>query len=246
VDLFDEGVTESCLHLRECAFIQKILNESGDFLNIPGGREGGLYFLSSIERFVDPEFVPTSEDILRARTKTTGIHETRFRYENRDVSLVDVGGQKSERRKWIPAFAGTLVAAVFIVSISDYDSLLEEDRATSRLTDAIELFKALQDCPYLNDVPFVLLLNKIDLFKQKIVQTPLREVFADYPADVELFDELKAGVDYISGLFKLPAPFPEPFIYTSNLLAADSCLEIWKKIWTEVVQTNAPDAIPPP
>jgi hypothetical protein len=38
------------------------------------------------------------------RAKTTGIIETKFTINDMIFKLFDVGGQRSERRKWIGAF----------------------------------------------------------------------------------------------------------------------------------------------
>jgi hypothetical protein len=35
-------------------------------------------FFDEVERISDPNYVPIESDVLRARTKTTGIYETRF------------------------------------------------------------------------------------------------------------------------------------------------------------------------
>jgi guanine nucleotide-binding protein G(i) subunit alpha len=35
-------------------------------------------FFDEVNRIADPEYIPTEADVLRARTKTTGIYETRF------------------------------------------------------------------------------------------------------------------------------------------------------------------------
>ena len=40
--------------------------------------------------------------------------------------MVDVGGQRSERKKWIHCFEG-VTAIVFCVSLSAYDLVLAED-----------------------------------------------------------------------------------------------------------------------
>lgn len=46
--------------------------------------------------------------------------------------MVDVGGQRSERKKWIHCFEG-VTAIVFCVSLSAYDLVLAEDEEMVRV-----------------------------------------------------------------------------------------------------------------
>uniref|UniRef100_A0A7S1V9K0 Guanine nucleotide-binding protein subunit alpha n=1 Tax=Sexangularia sp. CB-2014 TaxID=1486929 RepID=A0A7S1V9K0_9EUKA len=67
--------------------------------------ESASYFFDSIDRFVEPSYLPTYQDVLRARVRTTGIQEALFQFENISFRMLDVGGQRSERRKWIHCVA---------------------------------------------------------------------------------------------------------------------------------------------
>lgn len=41
-----------------------------------------LSYLSDLERLVTPGYVPTEQDVLRSRVKTTGIIETQFSFKD--------------------------------------------------------------------------------------------------------------------------------------------------------------------
>jgi guanine nucleotide-binding protein subunit alpha len=86
------------------------------------------YYLDSVERFSDPNYIPTEQDVLRARVKTTGIQETTFQVQNLNYRMVDVGGQRSERKKWIHCFEN-VTTIIFMSAISEYDQTLIEDKA---------------------------------------------------------------------------------------------------------------------
>lgn len=45
--------------------------------------------------------------------------------------MVDVGGQRSERRKWIHCF-DKVQAIIFLVAVSEYDQVLAEDETQVR------------------------------------------------------------------------------------------------------------------
>jgi len=44
-----------------------------------------------------------------------------------DDRIFDIGGQRSERKKWIHCFEG-VTAIIFIVALSEYDLCLIEDQ----------------------------------------------------------------------------------------------------------------------
>jgi hypothetical protein len=54
--------------------IQSILTNRGDEMVLQGGVAGVTYYFSNAERFAT-DFVPTQQDILKARRKTTGVIE---------------------------------------------------------------------------------------------------------------------------------------------------------------------------
>jgi len=63
--------------------------------------DSATYFFSNIRKIGAADYVPDEADVLRARTKTTGISETRFNMGMLSIHMFDVGGQRSERKKWI-------------------------------------------------------------------------------------------------------------------------------------------------
>jgi guanine nucleotide-binding protein G(i) subunit alpha len=65
-------------------------------------------FYSDLDVLFRPNWTPTAQDTLRLRAKTTGIIETKFAINDLTFKLFDVGGQRSERRKWIGAFGTSL------------------------------------------------------------------------------------------------------------------------------------------
>jgi hypothetical protein len=66
--------------------------------------DAASYYFEHVERIGDPDFEPTEEDIVMARVRTTGISVTDFTQNGIDYSIVDVGGQRNERKKWIHCF----------------------------------------------------------------------------------------------------------------------------------------------
>ena len=90
-----------------------------------------LYYFSDLDRLFDPAYVPNEQDIVHALARTIGITETVFTLREHDMLMVDVGGQKSERRKWIHCFQD-VTSILFLVSLSGFDQCLVEDKDAVR------------------------------------------------------------------------------------------------------------------
>src|SRR5277367_6962448 len=73
------------------------------------------------------DWMPDDQDMLHARLRTTGITETLFEMGNLNFRMMDVGGQRSERKKWIHCFEG-VQCLLFMVALSGYDQCLVEDQ----------------------------------------------------------------------------------------------------------------------
>lgn len=84
-------------------------------------------FCEDLDRLWDPAYIPTDQDLLRSRLRTTGITETIFDLGQLTYRMFDVGGQRSERKKWIHCFEN-VNCLLFLVAISGYDQCLVEDK----------------------------------------------------------------------------------------------------------------------
>jgi guanine nucleotide-binding protein subunit alpha len=93
--------------------------------------DSAVYYFNAIDRMASSAYLPTDQDILRSRVKTTGITETTFKVGELTYKLFDVGGQRSERKKWIHCFEN-VTAMVFLVGLSEYDQTMYEDESVVR------------------------------------------------------------------------------------------------------------------
>merc|ERR1711872_112234 len=92
------------------------------------------YFLSNISRVSAPTFLPESKDILQIRVMTTGVIEYNFDMDGKECIMIDVGGQRTERKKWIHCFEDVLLV-MFLAAASEYDQVLEEDHTENRMEE---------------------------------------------------------------------------------------------------------------
>lgn len=94
------------------------------------------------------------------------------------LRIVDVGGQKSERKKWAFVFEG-VKAIIYCIDLASYDQKLREDGVTNRMIDSINVFKDICNNKWLQKSDVILFLNKKDLFEKKIKKVPLSVCFPD-------------------------------------------------------------------
>jgi len=142
--------------------------------------DSAAYFFDDIDRFNNDNYTPTHQDILRARIRSLGIEEAFFNLDGMEFKMVDVGGQRSERRKWIHCF-DCVTAVMFCASLSEYDQTLREDPTQNRMKESLLLFDEICNSPWFADTAFILFLNKTDLLKDKISKTDdLKVTFPTY------------------------------------------------------------------
>ncbi|KAI9730809.1 MAG: hypothetical protein M1834_005527 [Cirrosporium novae-zelandiae] len=178
------------------------------------------YFFSSIDRIWEPGFIPSDQDVLQSRLRTTGITETIFDLGQLTYRMVDVGGQRSERKKWIHCFEGCN-CLLFLVALSGYDQCLVEDQTANQMHEAMMLFESLANGEWFKRKPIILFLNKIDLFKDKLPKSPLANYFPDYSGDPTDFD---AASRYFAERFRAMNRQQDREIYIHYTNATDTTL----------------------
>ncbi|KAJ3234100.1 guanine nucleotide-binding protein subunit alpha [Chytriomyces hyalinus] len=162
------------------------------------------YLVENASRICAPGYAPVDSDILQARIMTTAVTEHNFIIQHQKFSIFDVGGQRSQRKKWAAYFDGCN-AIIFVIAISCYDQLCFEDHTTNRMVEALNVFGSICNHPLFNKTDMILFLNKMDLFTVKIATKPIRDYFSDYTGDATSVDENAAYfVNRCIGLNKYP------------------------------------------
>ncbi|CAH2042508.1 unnamed protein product, partial [Iphiclides podalirius] len=175
------------------------------------------HFLDDLDRLGARDYQPTEQDILRTRVKTTGIVEVHFSFKNLNFKLFDVGGQRSERKKWIHCFED-VTAIIFCVAMSEYDQVLHEDETTNRMQESLKLFDSICNNKWFTDTSIILFLNKKDLFEEKIRKSPLTICFPEYTGAQE-YGEAAA---YIQAQFEAKNKSTTKEIYCHMTCATDT------------------------
>jgi len=193
--------------------VQKAISRAAEFqLN-----DSAEYYFKEIERLAQPGYIPSVQDVLRSRAKTTGIIESDFSIGKTQFRLVDVGGQRSERRKWMHCFQDC-TAVIFCADLAAYDKRLYEDETTNRMHEALKLFKDICNTKWFVDTAIILFLNKKDLFAEKIQTTPLTVCFSEFKGR----NTYDAAVQFIEDQFLAQNQNSRKLIYVHQTCATDT------------------------
>jgi len=173
-------------------------------------------YLQDLTRIASSDYVPTTRDILITRVRTTQIIIEKYIFDNIIFEVYDVGGQRSERRKWIDCFEG-VDAVIFVAALSEYDQSLTESKRVNRMMEALDLFESVVKNRAFLDTSIMLFLNKKDTFAEKILYSDISSVshFSDYTGKPEDFDQ---GVLYFIHKFEerlLDDEFKDSYIHVT-------------------------------
>eukprot|EP00979_Chaetoceros_neogracilis_P011146 scaffold2707_cov273-Chaetoceros_neogracile.AAC.8 len=157
-------------------------------------------YLSDLSRIADVRYVPTEYDILISRVRTTQVTVERYMIESIEFEVHDVGGQRSERKKWVNSFPN-VNAVIFVAALSEYDQTLAEAKRHNRMMEALNLFESVVKNVHFENTPIMLFLNKKDIFAEKIMYSNITDspFFSDYAGPPNDFDH---GVLYFIQKFE--------------------------------------------
>ncbi|CAO4376351.1 unnamed protein product [Caenorhabditis nigoni] len=193
------------------------------------------YFFENLDRIAKPDYSPNSMDTLLLRTKTTGIVEVQFEIKKVKFRVFDVGGQRSERKKWIHCFED-VNAIIFIAALSEYNEVLFEDETTNRMIESMRLFESICNSRWFHNTNIILFLNKKDLFEDKIKKENITKAFPEYRG-AQNYEETVA---FIKQKFEALSNNPKKTFYVHETCATDTnqVQKILDSVISMIIQSN--------
>ncbi|PVF93835.1 G-alpha-domain-containing protein [Serendipita vermifera] len=215
VDAVLEACRDDMIALWKDAVVREILHRRDVRLE-----EGPGFFLHDIERITQLGYVPSQEDVLRARIRTVGVQEYIFLLENgpdkgREWKIYDCGGARNQRHAW-PFFDDCHL--IFLAPISCFDQVLAEDRRVNRLEDSMQLWKGVCSSKLLQKSEMILFLNKCDILKAKLASGIQ---FVDWVPKYDAPNTTEGVTSYLKGKFRAiqKAHSPAPRVFYCHLTA---------------------------
>lgn len=146
------------------------------------------FYMEHLDRISSKDYVPTQQDILYCRKATKGIVQYEFEMKGIPFVIVDVGGQRSQRRKWFLCF-DSVTSILFLTSASAYDQVIMEDRETNVLTESVNIFNVIVKT--FPNISVILFLNKYDLLIEKVQSSDISKYFSNFKGDPHNVDDVK-------------------------------------------------------
>jgi len=156
--------------------------------------ESLTYVMSNLDRIAAEAWKPTDPDVLHVRQRTTGIVETRFKVDKHNWVIIDVGGQRVERRKWVHS-QSNLTAVIYFVALDEYD-VLGEDESKSGMQESLDVWEETVN-GFQTKLPVILFLNKRDLFEEKIKKVPMKKTWKEYKGG----KDFNTAIEFIRALY---------------------------------------------
>ncbi|CCD63657.1 Guanine nucleotide-binding protein alpha-2 subunit [Caenorhabditis elegans] len=204
-------------------------------LNIRDIGDNTEYFFENLPRISKEDYHPNATDTLLLRTKTTGIVEVGFEIKKVKFRVFDVGGQRSERKKWIHCFED-VNAIIFIAALSEYNEVLFEDETTNRMIESMRLFESICNSRWFHNTNIILFLNKKDLFEEKIKKENIHKAFPEYRGEQNYAET----VAFIKTKFEALSNNPKKTFYVHETCATDTnqVQKILDSVISMIIQSN--------
>ncbi|KAK6028047.1 g-protein alpha subunit, partial [Ostertagia ostertagi] len=150
---FTHDVCEAIQRVWHDTAVQKIYERRSE-INL---NDSSKYFLENLASINTLDFTPTPRDLIMSYVPTVGVQNVIFSVDNH-----------------------VFHAIFFCIAISEYDQMMDEDPEMNRLQDALALLEKINKEPKFQKTPFLLFLNEVDVFREKLPLMPLQDHWPDY------------------------------------------------------------------
>jgi len=218
----DDGIVKKAQAVWETEQMQTALASSNKKFEFA---ESLHYVMDNIGRIAGDAWAPTHEDILHVRQRTTGIVETRFRIDKHNWVVIDVGGQRVERRKWVHSQTN-LTAVIYFAALDEYDVLGEEENK-SGMQESLEVWEETVN-GFTQKLPVILFLNKRDLFEEKLKRVSMKKTYKSYKGG----KDFKEGVEFIKNLYfeRIKDNTLEPYVHVTCAIDTENIRVVFQYV----------------
>ena len=220
------------------------------------------YFMENIRRIMDNQTRPvlSDEDVIRFQVHCpqTSDGVCQFEYEHCDNTFVvsDIMMSYESTRKRLHYFGtndSTMVSYLFVAALSDYCEVLDSDgsdgtdRTVNAMQDVLSEFDRLVNEPVIRERNVILILNKFDIFKERVCKgIPLSVCFDDWtgpdgPSNSNVDEEkelINNALRFVKNKFAECIEIPRDPIHpvVVNAIDMESVREIWETVHDRAIR----------
>ncbi|KAL8670647.1 MAG: hypothetical protein Q9168_004826 [Polycauliona sp. 1 TL-2023] len=165
---------------------------------------------------------------------TNGIYKSSIIGEPFQYEIVDVGGSRASRKKWI--HCTDLDSVIFVADLNAYCQKIEEEPDTNQLRESLDVFESLTTLPRFQNTPFLLLLNKADLFEKTILHHPISDFDHEYVGGIDYWKACR----YIASCYvrRDPRPPGKLHCYVVDSLDPTAFQNAWRQVQEKIIHTT--------
>ncbi|KAF9462808.1 heterotrimeric G-protein alpha subunit, GPA3-like protein, partial [Collybia nuda] len=226
-------IAEAIYHLWKDPVMTKVMDEHRAKFNLMDNAE---YFFNKVLQIGTPGYLPDDRDALCVYEASGKFTEMEVKMGQLVIRVIEVGNQHNNRKKWIHSFE-CATSIIFCTALSDYDVMLGRESQT-RLQDSLLLFESLVNSRWFLRTSFVLFLNKIDIFKEKLTKSPLDHYFPDYIGG----DDVNKAGKYILWKF-MQVNRARLSVYPNLTQATDAKNDLSRSLFVAVKETILQNAL---
>ena len=217
------------------------------------------YIFDRVQEIMSKDYVPSREDFLKCRVRTTGIVQHQYETQGQRFILYEFGQRRNERATWLHC-CGEADAIIFVAALNHYGTVFVHDERRNAMHESIELFAEHCNSKWFSKCPTILLLTKDDLFRKMIRDgISLRNCFSeekgwdkepwtglgyepldDEREDDKLFNECySAAIEFIRQAYMEVITEREEGVHCHVVTSTDETMyDAFEKVAEHIIQTQ--------
>ncbi|KAI1181376.1 G-protein alpha subunit-domain-containing protein [Nemania serpens] len=141
--------------------------------------------------------VPTNSDLLRTQVTTTGIHQSVLSHNGTRFCFHDLGGERSERKKWFHVLEG-VSAIIWPIDTTGYGRGLREDENGDRMKEQFMVFEYYANFYSFARSHFIIVFTKIDLLEEYMKEEDVNVFLRDAGILMDDEERVTTATEYMN------------------------------------------------
>uniref|UniRef100_A0A7S3LND7 G domain-containing protein n=1 Tax=Aplanochytrium stocchinoi TaxID=215587 RepID=A0A7S3LND7_9STRA len=204
-------VSESLMHYgvplrKKSNSITGLVKRASSGLNMGRSSELSVMFLgigNAGKTTLFRQFVQMSKkgdgDLDNPYVPTDSFHTETISFQRQSFKLLDIGGSYGNRVHWMQHLRG-VNTVIFVVAIDEYDQ--KNVDGDNSLLESLEVFEGMRRNIEINNINTILILNKVDVFKDKLCNQHINLNVSGLFPDARATEDFDEAMDWLKQQFR--------------------------------------------